>query len=208
MINENPPSAPVQPDGSQATKRVFFALPLDDARRAVLADMTERLAKAARFTPAEISWVPPANFHLTLHFLGAVPVPTVERLIAALPAAARDVPPFELRLRGIGYFPHHKAPRVFWAGVSRPLAGLMALHNRIARLIESEGLTLQHDNFHAHITLARFRSLRGTYAFSKLAAPHKDAEFGTAPANRVLLMESTLRPEGPHYTAIGEGALG
>jgi 2'-5' RNA ligase len=192
---------------SRAGRRLFFALPVGDAVRDRLVDLTSRLTKAARFTPAEIGWVAPENWHLTLHFLGTVAEQEVGRLVTGLPEAVAEVRAFTLDVQGIGCFPHDRAPRVLWAGVRRSPEGLTQVHRRVGDLVCRTGLTLQHDNFHAHVTLARFRSLKGTAAFLRLAADWRQKDFGVMPVDRVLLMESELRPEGAHYTAIAEGRL-
>lgn len=192
---------------SRAGRRLFFALPVGDAVRERLTDLTTRLTKAARFTPAEIGWVAPENWHLTLHFLGTVAEQEAGLLMAGLSEAVAEVGAFTLDVHGIGCFPHDRAPRVFWAGVRRPPQALARLHRRVGELVCRSGLTLQHDNFHAHVTLARFKSLKGTAAFLKLAADWRQKDLGIMPVDRVLLMQSELRPEGAHYSAIAEGRL-
>lgn len=197
-----PSGEPVAP-----TRRVFFALPINDSCRQALADLSARMQKAAHFMPLRVSWVPPVNFHLTLHFLGSVPVPTVQNLITELPGAVAGVHHFELDIRHLGYFPNARQPRVLWAGIHQPPAGLKHLHDVLADLIRAQGLEIPHDNFHAHLTLARFKGLKGTGMFVKQVQNMQYVQVGKSSVAEVHLMESQLDPSGPVYTVLGRGAL-
>ncbi|MCB2155229.1 RNA 2',3'-cyclic phosphodiesterase [bacterium] len=192
---------------SGPSRRVFFALPTSEACRQALADTSQRMQKAAHFMPLRASWVSSENYHVTLHFLGRTPEPIVQELIKGLPEAVANVHRFDLDVRHIGYFPNAKQPRVLWAGVHNPPPGLKQLYDNIAELIQKQGLELQHDNFHAHVTLARFKGLKGTGMFVKQAHNMQYTNFGKSPLEAVHLMESVLHPEGARYTVIGRGAL-
>ena len=194
-------------DSSAASRRLFFALPISEESRQTLTDLSARMQKAAHFMPINISWVQPVNYHITLHFLGTVPEPAARKLIAELPGAVADVPHFDLDLRHIGYFPNQRRPSVLWAGVHNPPPALSQVHANIAGLIQREGLELQHDNFHAHITLARFKGLKGTGMFVKQAQTYQFVHLGKSPTREVHLMESQFRPEGPAYSIISRGPL-
>lgn len=205
--NASPPES--GPDeGGGPGRRVFFALPVDQAVRDRLATVSASLRKAAHFTPARITWVAPENLHLTLHFLGRVEEDRVQALIAALPAFAAARPAIPLAFHGLGYFPHDRAPRVLWVGVRAVPPSLPALVDELATMIRQTGVSLQHDNFHAHVTLARFKALKGTAAFVQQAGQFRNKAMGSMTADRLCLMESTLTPSGPIYQVIGEGRLG
>ena len=89
--------------------RVFWAIPLPDALRREL----HGIAVGVNGLRAQ----KPETIHLTLRFLGEIedPRPVVE---AAQAVAARHEP-FTLAMRGLGVFPHPRAPRVFWVGAGR-----------------------------------------------------------------------------------------
>ncbi|MDF2439256.1 MAG: 2,3-cyclic 3-phosphodiesterase [Abditibacteriota bacterium] len=65
----------------------------------------------------DIAWVKPPNWHLTLLFLGEVPVAQIDEVRSALHAACADIAPFELSIQGLGAFPNTRNPKVIWTGV-------------------------------------------------------------------------------------------
>ena len=125
--------------------RLFFALWPDDRLRAGL----ERLGidLAAR---AEGKAVPAAKVHMTLAFLGEVPV---DRFAAAADAASRVTgEAFELVLDEVGAF---RPARVAWAGSSAGHPALTILQSGLAAELRREGFHLESRPFAAHVTLVR-----------------------------------------------------
>jgi 2'-5' RNA ligase len=124
--------------------RLFVAVDLP-------AEVRESVASLAGGLPGA-RWVPSAQLHLTLAFIGEVD--------GALAADARealrsvDAPAFELSLRGVGHFPPRGAPRVAWAGL-RPSEPLAHLQRAVTRALERAGCRLEARKFHAHVTIAR-----------------------------------------------------
>jgi 2'-5' RNA ligase len=184
------------------SRRLFLAIPLSTDIRGRVAELSGRLQKGAHFTPLIASWVPPENFHMTLHFLGSVP----EDRVAQLEAQLRNLPSSARALRlsfcGLGYFPHPRAPKVLWLGVRQPPKELEQLVALTGRAITEAGVPLQHDNFHPHITLARFKSLKGTAAFVAMARSYEGAEAGTLEVETLMLMESCLGKGAPEYREV------
>ncbi|HLC19080.1 MAG TPA: RNA 2',3'-cyclic phosphodiesterase, partial [Thermodesulfobacteriota bacterium] len=82
--------------------------------------MTEKLAELQAALDkgfSRVSWVRPANIHLTMKFLGEVEESRIDELSRELEAAARDTRPFTLSAGGVGGFPSLKSPRVLWVGL-------------------------------------------------------------------------------------------
>jgi 2'-5' RNA ligase len=146
---------------------------------------------------------------MTLHFLGSVPEETVTHLRENLSEAVAGVAPFVLKFRGIGYFPHAKAPKVLWLGVTRVPQPLTDLREAVGALARDAGLELPHPDFHAHVTLARFPALKGTGAFTKMARSYQNHDGGAGEIKSVHLFESLFEQEtGVRYESIGEAELG
>jgi 2'-5' RNA ligase len=101
-------------------------------------------------------WIDAENYHLTLRFIGDVDVPTARDFASAL--GAIEVPPFELRLNGLGSFGGNK-PRAIFAAVA-PSEDLAALRRANERAAREAGLPAEGRNFMPHITLARLRNAR------------------------------------------------
>lgn len=180
------------------TRRLFFALEFTQEVRAATADLAERLRKAAHFTPCRIVWVEPANYHLTLYFLGELTQQTADALAADLAQSAAALEPFLLDLRHVSTFPAEgrQPPRVLWVGIHQAPTGLMAARQLCASMIARAGLPVPQQDFSPHLTLARFKSTKGVHAFRKMLEGYQFTKLGKSEVTRIVLMES-LTGKGP-----------
>lgn len=95
--------------------------------------------------------VTPAHLHLTLHFLGQVPLARLGALQAALPAAVAASAAFELEL---GRFERWPQGLVVLAADAPP-APLLRLHAALAAVLQGLGLAVEARPYRPHVTLAR-----------------------------------------------------
>lgn len=123
--------------------RLFVALWPDAAALRALAAWQARWA-----WPRGAAVVAPAQLHLTLHFIGAVPTGRLTELALGL---ARPMHPFELDLDRTELWPQGLA-------VLRPdavPAALTALHTELQAALQQLALPVQARAFRPHVTLAR-----------------------------------------------------
>lgn len=166
------------------------------------------LLEGARGTGADLKVVEPTNVHVTLKFVGDLDVARVGDVTSAIRAAARDVPPFECALEGVGSFGPREAPRVLWVGLrgAEPLGEIAArLDEDFAKLgvAEREGRA-----FKPHVTLARSRSERGGREAAAWVRANSSASAGLVRVADVRLMRSDLSPAGPRYSVVERVPLG
>lgn len=184
--------------------RSFVALGIGpDVRRRLAAAQQE--LNAAK---ASVKWVPAANLHLTLKFLGDIAEDRVPSIMGALAAAAQDIQPFDMRVRGLGAFPNLRRPRVVWAGVDEGSEQATQLAQAVEREFVSVGLEREKRHFSAHITLGRVRSAAGVSALAALIEKQAGTDFGTVQVRGIVLMKSELRPSGAIYSVLDELPLG
>ncbi|NQX87955.1 MAG: RNA 2',3'-cyclic phosphodiesterase [Halioglobus sp.] len=128
--------------------RIFFGLELDTTTTLAIADWRDR-QRVFDGRP-----VPPANFHITLAFIGELPAPSVDRLCGTvdtwLPGHA--MASTTLRLDRTGYWPR---PRLYWLGPSNWPDQLTALARKLGSLAGSVGGKRDRNPFVPHITLYR-----------------------------------------------------
>jgi 2'-5' RNA ligase len=171
-----------------ATERLFVALPLPAPVRATLAALAVPLPGVA--------WNRPDQLHVTLRFLGDVPVDKLAAITDRL--AAIRVAAFVLPLEGLGTFPPNRPPRVAWLGVGSGHPRLFQLRQRLDDALLAAGLALDLRTFHPHVTLARCQA----HAPGLAAWLHAQRE-SAAPSFRVAafdLCASELRPDGAVHT--------
>lgn len=179
--------------------RLFVAL-------RVPSPVLQHLAETAAALRAELPparWVPVANLHLTLMFLGEIAADRVEGLGEALTRCFASRGPFQLRLRDGGCFPPRRPARVAWVGFE-PAPELEELQTAVAgALTDRLDLAAERRRFHPHLTLARPRRPWPRAA----AEAWRRAFAGTqGPAFEVTeghLMRSRLDPGGARHESLG-----
>ena len=155
-----------------------------------------------RREPLPVKWVRPENIHLSLKFLGDVDESREGELTLALKQAAgkRTEPrPLTLQITGFGVFPDYHRPHVLWAGVT-PEPGLELLQHGVEQAFAPLGFPTEARAFRPHITLGRAERDARARDFKGLEEILADTDFDqTVTVERVDLMQSTLKPEGPVY---------
>lgn len=168
-----------------ATRRLFFALWPDEAVRGQLAAACAALAEASGGRP-----VAPANYHVTLAFLGSVPNEALPAIVAAVEGLA--APAVTLRLDTLGAFP---AAGVLWLGAATGPPELAALAAGIRDLMTGLGLRPDEKPFQPHVTIARHVPRR-----PRLAALPALADPVAWPVRDFALVDSVTDPAGARYT--------
>jgi 2'-5' RNA ligase len=188
--------------------RLFIALELP---RNVLTTLAHIQSDLKRTTPpGAVRWVQPKGIHLTLKFLGDVPVSQLTDLKAALEQATSSHEPFELAIEGLGCFPNTQRPRVLWAGVTGELSRLNALQSAIERFIAPLGYPTERDTFSPHLTLGRTARQAGrdeTAALGRLVEQTDIGQVARWRVEAVSLMRSQLKPDGAVYTELHQAKL-
>ena len=136
--------------------RAFFALPMSPATEYELASATNvlRTRQPHLVGAGELRWISPANYHLTLAFLGNIQPSAVE----TLHQIARDVAarhwPETLFINRLDWFPSPIKARLI---VAMPAASrvLQALQKDLVRQLLQQGFHCPGEPFRAHISLAR-----------------------------------------------------
>lgn len=183
--------------------RAFVAIALPEQVRQRLLELGGRLRAlglSGSFPRAE-------SLHLTLKFLGEVQEQSVTGIGEVMERVCRDIPPFELEVRGLGVFPHPAKPRVVWIGVS-DCESLSLLHSGLEDGFQSLGFPREPRSFQPHLTMVRLKSsenLRKLTAYLDEAG--RDEEAGTFEVAAIHLFRSELRPDGARYSRLRSAAL-
>ena len=104
---------------------------------------------------AKLSWSRAENLHITTKFIGEWPEERLDEMKRTL-AATRVPAPIDIAVRGLGWFPNERRPRVFWAGIDggEPLRALaQATEQAVAQL----GVPVEERAYSPHLTLARIK---------------------------------------------------
>jgi 2'-5' RNA ligase len=174
--------------------RAFLGIPLPEAVR-------EDLARAARRVEG-LRAQKPGTIHLTVKFLGEIRDPG-EIAEALEPVVAAHVP-FEMALRGLGAFPDRRRASVVWVRLEEGGTEAATLAVGVENALLPLGFERERRAYKAHITLGRFKSPKRLHR--EILDPERD--FGVAVAERLVLFQSTLTPEGAVHTPLHDLSLG
>jgi len=193
--------------------RLFVAVPVSEETRAAAAEVRRRLEAADAQASRGVKWVPAANMHLTLKFIGEFPAARVPSVLEPLAEVAAVHAPFRVVLSGVGTFPRGQRPRVIWIGAGEGEKNLVALAENVDRALVRAGVAAETRPFAAHLTVGRLREERdgGTVVSAAFLRALRDMAVlhgGTSTIGRMTLFESTLGPGNPVYRAVETFELG
>ncbi|HEX6189591.1 MAG TPA: RNA 2',3'-cyclic phosphodiesterase [Pyrinomonadaceae bacterium] len=184
------------------TFRTFIAIELP-------ADVRARVAQHIACLRHELpevraSWSREDNLHLTLKFLGNVPVAAIPKVSDAVASATKSVSSFALTFSDCGSFPPRGRPSVLWLGTQA--SGLQILHPAIENELAEAGFPRESRPFHPHLTIARLRQPQGA---RQLAELHKSRGFAPIgfDVSEVVVFRSELLKDGSKHTAISRHKL-
>ena len=100
------------------------------------------------------SWYDPADYHITLKFLGDVDEAEQPRLIEAALPVAMQTQPLLIKPAPFGGFPNMLTPSVLWAGVQISLE-IDTLATRLGQAMVGLGFRADRRRYQPHITMAR-----------------------------------------------------
>ena len=185
--------------------RVFLAVEIDPAVRQAAATLQAALGKVA----GGVRWADPVGFHITLQFLGEVDDRDLHGVCRAADRVCRTVPPFAVRLAGVGAFPNLRRPRTVWAGVGDGAAELQALFAGLEPpLLELGCYRRENRAYTPHLTLGRTTADDGGGdELATALAKHRDWTAGPSAVEELVVFTSQLRRAGPEYTPVGRAAL-
>jgi 2'-5' RNA ligase len=185
--------------------RMFVALELDEATRAVLVEEQQR-ALSRVTSKSSLRLVDAEQIHLTLAFLGEVRSPTAEQAIDAMQRPFSGMQPFSIVVGGVGMFPARGTPRVLWLGLLSGVGEVMTLQTEVANRIRAIGIRLEERAFHPHVTIGRWRSARPSdrTCLERDASRHTTAGMTV---DRVTLFESRLSSKGASHFPLAHAHL-
>ena len=176
--------------------RTFIAVPLSAAVRGAV----EKLIRTFRQELNGVQWVDMRNLHITLKFLGDVPMNELHRVIAAVQRGAESAQMFDLEFRGCGAFPNSQEPRTLWIGTDVGSKKLTATATTIENELFKLGFPKEHRRFTPHLTIGRVkRTAQAPDHVSRLLAEHSRQQFGSCGVDEVVVYSSELTRSGPIY---------
>lgn len=185
------------------TLRTFIAIELPDEIQKKLGDFSNSLKNPQD----KISWVSPKNIHLTLKFLGNVPVGDIDSIQNVISDTAKLYTSFEASIKGTGIFPSERSPRVLWIGTDKGKEDIKIIYTDMENRLASIGIPKEERGFTAHLTIGRIKYIKDTKEFAQNISKHKEDLFGNFTVDSISLVKSILTPKGSVYETLYKAAL-
>ncbi len=178
--------------------RLFFAIPLEPEVRESLAGVQARL----RATEADVKWVEPENFHLTVSFLGDHVESLLPDLSAVGESLANSTSLFRFRVHGASSFPR-RSPLVktILVDVTEGAEEWKTLVKRAEPELLPFGVPRE-GGLQPHITLGRVKSDRNRDALRAAIVAEAGMDCGFQTATTLDLVQSFLDPRGATYKTL------
>lgn len=177
-----------------------------------------RMSKLRKQCP-QVKWEKEEKLHITLKFLGAVKIkkcrpkddqPLAEKIgnnkiseiQRAIEKAVKDFQPFEITIKGFGYFSGHAL--VVWVGVEDESGRLEKIAKNLNKQMAKLGFKREKRKFHGHITLARVKQ-KSFNQWDRLRENIKKLDhevMGSFEVDKITLFESRLSRKGSEYRII------
>lgn len=178
--------------------RLFTGIPIPQDTGGRLSLVLDRLRPVAH-----LKWSPPYNLHITTAFIGEWPDNRLPELVEALRPLGSSAP-FDISIRGLGWFPNPHAPRILFAGVSAEPA-LHRLAKSTNEVLQSLGIQCDERDFSAHVTLARVTDPAVPLDRLRQAIAQLDTvDAGRSNVRSFSLYRSEPGPAGSIYTQLAE----
>lgn len=181
--------------------RLFVACEVPEETRQAITAVIEVLR--ARSGTA-VRWIRPEGIHVTLKFLGEVPVKQLPAIRLAVQEAVLVSSPFELEFSNIGTFGGREGLRIMWVGIAGDVLRLEKLVRDVNAALGVVGFEAERRPFRPHLTLGRVRDEIPTRqrAEIEVAVGKMEVPPATWRTNQVSLMRSRLTTTGAQYEVI------
>ncbi len=176
--------------------RAFVGIPIAPSVRGSI----EKLMKSLRNQVDGVKWIDTQNLHVTLKFLGDVPMNELHRIIAAVEQGAASAEAFDLEFCGCGVFPDRTNPKTIWIGTTIGSEELTTAATAIENELFKLGYPKENRRFSPHLTIGRAkRDVSVSETLSTFLDEKKEFPFGSFGVDEVVVYSSELTRNGPIY---------
>ena len=178
--------------------RLFLGIGPDDSSRERLAELVS--CAADNIQCDRLRWIPVANYHITLIFLGDIASDRVDTITDATAQLCADTEPFSLTVNRLSVFPESAHPRVM-AMLATPAPALEELQAKISQSLHRRGFQFSKRPYRPHMTVAR---VRGRSALELELPVIEPLNFDVA---TLTLYQSIRREDGVRYEVLNKYPL-
>ena len=181
--------------------RLFVACEVPDDVKESIGGVIQELRNRSG---AAVRWIRPEGVHVTLKFLGEVPVKKLPAIKLAVQEAVVGHSPFELEFSNIGTFGGREGLRIMWVGIAGDVLRLEALVRAVNAALAVVGFEPERRPFRPHLTLGRVRDEIPTRQRAQIEVDvgKMDVPGTSWRTSQVSLMRSRITAQGASYEVV------
>lgn len=141
----------------------------------------------------DLNWVPDSDYHITVKFLGHLPVSTIDEISAMVKGITRATHPFSIKVDRLELAPPQGAPHMIWAHCAAE-EGFFKLGHDLEDMLEPFNIPKERHLQIPHIRLVRFNKSNP----AKLSSDLNGLPLSFS-VNQINLFESVRDDAGKHY---------
>lgn len=183
---------------SPKTQRLFIAIAYKPTTK--VAKLLEHLLSLAGKPTTGLRVVAVSNLHITLKFLGGVLETDIASLCQLIEKNLSTLKPFEINLKGLGFFRNS-----LWLGIDKS-DPLRDLATTLDKDLAVSGFSVETRVFVPHLTVARIGK-DGQNKIFDLQQQYGKTHWGTLEVAEVLLYQSKTLPTGAEYSIVHSSRL-
>lgn len=178
--------------------RLFVACEVPDDVKGGISSVINQLTNES---VNDVRFIRPDGVHITLKFLGEVPVKKLPAVKLAIQEAVVGHQPFELELSNIGTFGGREGLRIMWVGVAGDVLRLEGLVRSVNAALKVVGFDPERRPFRPHLTLGRVRDDVGTRRRAEIEVAVGKTKVPPVAwrTSHVSLMRSRITTQGAFY---------
>lgn len=188
-------------DSAPDQVRLFVACEVPDDVKESIGGIIDELRNRSG---TAVRWIRPEGVHVTLKFLGEVPVKKLPSIKLAIQEAVVGHSPFELEFSNIGTFGGREGLRIMWVGIAGDVLRLEALVRAVNAALAVVGFEPERRPFRPHLTLGRVKDEIPTRQRAQIEVDVGKMDVpGTGwRTSQVSLMRSRITAQGASYEVI------
>jgi len=181
--------------------RLFIAIKLEKACRDYLKD---RISILQENINQDLKWVKTENLHITMKFLGELPVSKKALLENSIDNLTKNSEQREASFQGLGAFPKINYPKTLFVRIGKGSDFLKGLYNSLEENLTNRGFKPDKRKYTPHLTIARSSRKTDIKGLSADLNSFTGNDFINIemPVKRICLMQSILKRTGPEYREI------
>jgi 2'-5' RNA ligase len=182
--------------------RIFIGIKLNET----LLDKIEKFLKPLKKNHSPVKWVKRENLHITLKFIGEIPVKKYQEIQNILSQHNFNTGPLDLEVKGCGKFGKGNSLNILWVGINNNKK-LEEIYNTIENLLDKAGIAKENRRFKPHITVGRNKKSYNFKSIFKIIEEKRFDFVSNFMVSHFQIFKSELTPDGPIYTIMKELSL-